>query len=253
MKSLFGFFILLFLIGCKEEKTFADDIVLSFPKNEQLTFQEFNEATEEFEKSIMYVGKDTSIINVKYFRIPPLPLASNYKLDSSYIKKQELISSYFNGEFHRTKYSNKSIPFDSLSENNIEISIKIKDTIPHYAYNNQTKELKKYKAFPTFIKNISGKKLILHVFQNFQIAFLNKQNKWQIIRNDNFMRCCNDNWNHRYWEFYPNEIMVISVNFLTGKEKGKFKVWTGNTSSEEFEMNYDKKTIDYQRDTYFVK
>lgn len=245
--------LIVFLISCKDEKTFADDIVLSFPKEEKLTFQEFNEATEEYEKSIMYVGKDTSIINVKYFRIPPLPVASNYKLSSSYIQKQKLISNCFNSPFDRMKYSNKSILFDSLSENNIEISIKIKDTIPHYAYNNQTKELKKYKAFPTFIKNISGKKLILPEFKNFPIAFLNKQNKWQIIRNDNFLILDNGNWKHRYWEFNPNEIMVFSVNFLDGKEKGKFKVLIGNTSSEEFEMNYAKKTIDYQRDINIVK
>lgn len=41
MKTFSFVLILLFLIGCKEEKTFADGIVLDFPKDEKMKVQKF--------------------------------------------------------------------------------------------------------------------------------------------------------------------------------------------------------------------
>jgi len=43
MKTFSFVLIFTFLIGYKKEKSFADDIVLTFPKDEKLTFQEFND------------------------------------------------------------------------------------------------------------------------------------------------------------------------------------------------------------------
>ena len=77
------------------------------------------------------------------------------------------------------------------------------------------------KAFPVFIKNISGRKLLLSDLKNLPLAFLNEKNKWQMIWNENSMgECMVGGWeNHYYWELLPDEIMVLSVNFLKGKQK----------------------------------
>ena len=242
-------------IGCKEEKTFADDIVLSFPKDEKLTFQQFNEGIGESGTGIIYIGKDTSKINVQYFQsmIPPPPPPPGYELGSVDIGKQKMMSSCFHDAFNRTKDSEKPVRFDSLSEKNVRIVAKIKDTIPKYAFNYDTQTLKKYKAFPIFIKNISGRKLILTEFKNLPLTVLNDKNKWQTIWNDNAFVCGNSRWQYHYWELNPDEIMVLSVNYLTGKNRGKFKIWTGNSSSDEFTMNYDKQIVKSQRNYFEVK
>lgn len=243
------------LIGCKKEKTFADYIVLSFPKDEKMTFQQFNEGIGESGTGIVYIGKDNANIEVTYFQsmIPAPPPPPGYKIDSVNIRNQKIFSKYFHDEFDRMKYSEKPVRFDSLSENNVKIVAKIKNTIPKYAYNYDTETLKKYKAFPVFIKNISGRKLILTEFKNLPLTVLNDKNKWQMIWNDNIFICGDSRWQYHYWEFNPNEIMVLSVNYLTGKDQGKFKIWTGNSSSDEFTMNYDKQIVKDQRNYFDVK
>lgn len=248
--------LIVFLISCKDEKTFADDIVLNFPKDEKLTFQKFNEGIGESGSGIIYIGKETPRINVKYFRsmIPAPPPPSGYKIDSFSIIQQKIMSSYFHDKFNLMKYSEKPVNFDSLSENNIQIIAKIQDTIPKYAYNYDTQTIKKYKAFPVLIKNVSGRKLILSEFKNLTLAIQNEKNKWQIIWNENSLGGCFAGWeNHHYWEFNPNEIMVLSVNYLTGKNQGKFKIWTGAFLSNEFSMNYDKEIMKKQKFYYETK
>ncbi|MCW3167836.1 hypothetical protein OMO38_04765 [Chryseobacterium sp. 09-1422] len=254
MKRFFLILTILF-IGCKEEKTFADDIVLSFPKGENLTFQQFNEGIGENGTGIIYIGKDTSKINVQYFQsiIPAPPPPPGYEFGSVDIGKQKMMSSCFHDASNRIKDSEKPVRFDSLSEKNVKIVAKIKDTIPKYAFNYDTQTLKKYKAFPIFIKNISGQKLILTEFKNLPLTVLNEKNKWQTIWNDNAFVCGNSRWQYRYWEFNPDEIMVLSVNYLTGKNRAKFKIWTGNSSSDEFTMNYDKQIVKNQRNYFEVK
>lgn len=256
MKFLFYVLISLFLFSCKEEKTFADDIVLSFPKDEKMSFQKFNEGVGESGTGIIYIGKHTSKIDVKYFKsmIPPPPAPPGYKIDSSVINTQQTMSQYFHDSFKRMKYSKKPVLFDSLSKNNVKLIVKIQDTIPKYAYNYNTQTIKKYKAFPVFIKNISGRKLYLSEFKNFPLAFQNDKNKWQTIWNENSLGGCYSSWeNFYYWELKPNEIMVVSINYLTGKKTGNFKIWTGNFLSDKFSMNYNKQIIKDQRFVYEVK
>jgi len=247
----------LILMNCEKEKTFADDIVLNFPKDEKLTFQKFNEGLDESGSGIIYIGKQTTRIDLKYYKsmIPAPPPPPGYKIDSTNIRNQKPFSKYFHNAFDRMKYSEKPVIFDSLSENNVKIVAKTQDTIPKYAFNYDNDKLKKYKAFPVFIKNISGRKLLLSDLKNLPLAFLNDKNKWQMIWNENSMGgCIVGDWeNHYYWELQPDEIMILSVNFLIGKNKGKFKVWTGNTLSEEFEMNYDKQVVKDQRNFYEIK
>lgn len=248
--------LIVLLTACKEEKSFADDIVLSFPKDEKLTFQQFNEGIGESGTGIIYIGKDTANIEVKYFQsmIPAVPPPPGYELDSFDIGKQKMMSSFFHDAFNLMKYSEKPVIFDSLSEKNVKIVARIKDTIPKYAYNYDTQTIKKYNAFPVFIKNISGRKLLLAEFKNFPLAFFNDKNKWQIIWNENSFEGCYMGWeNHHYWEFNPNEIMILSVPYLTGKNKGKFKIWTGSFTLDEFTMNYDKQIVKNQRKYIEIK
>ena len=68
MRTISILFIFFVLIGCKEEKTFADDIVLSFPKEDKLTFQQFNEGIGESGTGVIYIGKEIKKIDVKYYK-----------------------------------------------------------------------------------------------------------------------------------------------------------------------------------------
>lgn len=247
--------LIIFLISCKEEKTFADDIVLSFPKDEKLTFQQFNEGIGESGSGIIYIGEGTKRIDVKYYKslTPPPPPNPNYKITRQNLKLEKELSKYFHPDFDRIKFNDKAIEFDSLSENNIKLEFRIKDTIPKYAYNYETGNIKKYKAFPVFIKNISGRKLLFPELKNLVLVTRNSNNKWQIIWNDDAFICGDSRWQYRYWEFNPNEIMILSINYLNGKHKGKFKIWTGSFSSDEFTMNYDKQIVKDQRKYIEIK
>lgn len=76
MKTFSFVLILVFLIGCKEEKTFADDIILNFPKGTKMKTQEFNEDGNEGGENLIYIGKIKSNIEVKYYEnllSPPPP------------------------------------------------------------------------------------------------------------------------------------------------------------------------------------
>ncbi|SMC90530.1 hypothetical protein [Chryseobacterium sp. YR221] len=244
IKKLLYFLLILGLFSCQKEASFADSIILRHEKKEKLTFQKFNEGIGEEETGLIYIGKDTSTVEVKYYNTmipaPPPPPGTEVKSNpKSYTK-------YFRGYFDRMKFSKTSISFDSLSENNVKIVIKPNDTIPKYTYNSETGTLKKYKAFPVFIKNISNRRLILPGLKNLPFAIFNDQQKWQMIWNDNAFICGNG-WGVNYWEFEPNEIMIFSVNYLTGKDRGKFKITLFHNSSESFMMNYDKNILKKQR------
>ncbi|MDV7696639.1 hypothetical protein N6B72_06890 [Chryseobacterium soli] len=255
MKTFFYSIPLLLLLSCKKEKSFADKIILHYDHGEKLSFQQFNEGIDETGSSIIYVGKDTSSINVKYFMgmmDPPPPPPGSYA-DSTYREDQEMLSRFLYNRFGRIKFSEKPVVFDSLSKQSVEIGYNINDTIPKYVYNLEMGTLKKYKAFPVFVKNISGKKLILHEFKSLPLAVLNDQQKWQILSNDNALICGDSRSQYRYWEFNPNEIMVLSVNFLEGKDKGKFKICFHDYCTEVFLMNYDKSIIERQRNRFELK
>jgi hypothetical protein len=255
MKTIFYYLPVLLLLNCTKEKSFADHIRLHYGTQEKLTFQNFNEGIDEAGSSIIYVGKEISAVDVKYYlgmTDPPPPPPGSH-MESIEAKDKEILSAFFNTPFGRIKFSEKPITFDSLSEQNIKITYKINDTIPKYAYNLETGTVKKYKAFPVFVKNISGKKLILHEFKSLSLAVLNDQQKWQILSNDNALVCGDSRWLYRYWEFNPNEIMVLSVNFLEGKDKGKFKICLSDYCTEVFLMNYDKSIVEKQRNRFELK
>lgn len=250
MKKLLYLIFILGVISCKKE-SFTDSITLHYEKKENLTFQHFNEGLGESGTGIIYIGKETSSINVKYYKtmLAPPPPPPGFKIEQDSVRDY-ILSKYFYPSLDRITFSKKDIVYDSLSPENVKIIAKVQDTIPKYAYNFETKTLKKYKSFPVFIKNISGRTLILPEFKNLFPAILNDKKKWQLLKNDNALVCGDPSWNRIYWELGSDEIIVASVNFLPGKDKGEFKLSFGRATSEPFTMNYDKKIIKDQ-DVYF--
>lgn len=251
---------MLFFIGCKEEKSFADDIVLSFPKEEKLTIQKFNEGLEEYSSSIIYIGKVKDTIPIKYYPSfylapPPLPgfnLKTKKEIEDS-ITLSKIREKYFFPKFDRIKFSDHPIKFDSLTNDLLEIVAKPNDTIPHFVIDS-TRNIKAYKAFPVFVKNISGRKLKMVVNNYPGTAIFNKNKKWQIIKNDNFYVCGDGMFVHKYWILNPDEIIIYSVNYFEGKQKMKFKVGlTPTFSSKEFEGNINPEIIKRQRNIYEIK
>ena len=68
MKTFSFVLILVFLINCKEEKTFADDVVLTFPKDTKMTIQEFNTDSLDFGSNVIYNGILKDSIQIKYYK-----------------------------------------------------------------------------------------------------------------------------------------------------------------------------------------
>ena len=204
MKTFYLLLVSLLIISCKE-KTFADDITLEFPKNTKMKIQEFNEDLDEFGTEIIYFGKHNKKIDVKYYEnsCPP-PIEIN-ETEKSYIhllpyfRKQNLKQ----GETYYKEMSQE------LNSKNLEIIVKVNDTIPLYKNNGFKNKLKKYKAFPVFIKNISSKTLKIPVTTIFSFLFFkNENNKWQSVRNSRYMIEGYGNENHPFFELKPNEILV---------------------------------------------
>ena len=63
MKTFYLLFISILIISC-QEKTFADDITLVYPKNTKMKIQEFNECIGESGSGIIYIGKN--IFKIKH-------------------------------------------------------------------------------------------------------------------------------------------------------------------------------------------
>ena len=142
MKTFYLLFISLFIISC-QEKTFADDITLVYPKNTQMKIQEFNEDGNLGGDNLIYVGKIIPKIDVEYYEsiLPPPPPPRKFnKIDKSFneIIKKEIDSiylsqkPYFKRNLLKISLSKENEPYDSLTNKNLEIIVKQKDTIPIY-------------------------------------------------------------------------------------------------------------------------
>ena len=260
MKIIKLLFFILIIVSCKE-KTFADDIVLTTDSKIEMKFQEFNEGVDENTSPLIYVGKIKDTIPLKYYFLYPKPpqiySSKTTKEINDSIAKETFQNRFFHGdyvdEFKRVVFSNENVKFDSLSKDNLQIIVKNKDTIPKFFLDSMS-QLKAYKAFPVFIKNISGKKLKMVVDQFPGIVVLNKENKWQIIKNDSFYVCGNSGFKPGYWILEPDEIAVYAINHFQGKQKARFKIGLTQTFlSEEFEGNINPKIIRNQRDEWIIK
>lgn len=184
MRILKLFILILIIFSCKE-KTFADDIVLNFPKNEKLTFQEFNEGLDDDGSNFIYYGNASSTIDVKYYQnnIPEAITGFKEKdeknslksADDDYFKLEKIPALYL-------KYTDDEI----LTNKNLSIVVRQKDTIPLYKKDFDTRNIKKHKAFPVFIKNISGKTLKIPLEFNDVLLYVKSKENFQLIRNNNF-------------------------------------------------------------------
>lgn len=261
MKSFSFVLIFLFLIGCKEEKTFADDIVLDYPKDTKMKTQEFDEDGNEGGENLLYIGKIKSNIEVKYykniiFQPPPPPKEFESKNDYLiWIKGLNDSLSHIKDENFRNDeikiHETKENFIDSLSNKNLEIIVKENDTIPLYKENYDTKALKKYSAFPIFIKNISNKVLripttinsnpLLYIFESKSQAFF-------FTKNYSYWICGTGTDYNSYFELKPNEILVYAYPYFKSGIKQKAKMKFYNASSKEFEISIDDKIIQNQRD-----
>lgn len=255
MKKFIYFLIL--LTSCKKQDMFSEKITLVFDKNVKTTFNKFNEGLNEPTGKILYVGKEKPKIDVKYYlgiSVPPPPPPSEYnhfqrKKDSlKNLKYEDFLSKYILNNNNRVRYSEKNVQYSKLNNENTKIKVKPNDTIPQYAFNQDSLILKKYKSFPVFIKNISEKPLILaEIDGELGIEIKNKLGKWQRIRNNNWMICGNGNYSHFYWRFLPNEIIILPVKFFAkGDFKTKFRINFLGATSNEYEINISSNVLKNQ-------
>lgn len=260
MKSFYFVLILLFLIGCKEEKTFADDIVLSFPKDTKVKTQEFNEDSNEGGENLLYIGKVKSNIEVKYYKniiSEPPPPPKEFESKNDYlirIKKLNDSLSLIKNKYFRNDeikiLETKESFIDSLSNKNLEIIVKENDIIPLYKQDFYTNAIKKYSAFPIFIKNISNEVLKIPTTINsnpFLYIFDSKAKAFFFTKNYSYWFCGTGTDYNSYFELKPNEILVYAYPYFKSGIKQKAKVKFYNVSSKEFEISIEDKIIQSQR------
>ena len=103
MKTFSFVLILVFLINCKEEKTFADDVVLTFPKDTKMTIQEFNTDSLDFGSNVIYKGILKDSIQIKYYKdidwipAPPPPIIEQE--NSDYLPEKSLSKFFYDKPF----------------------------------------------------------------------------------------------------------------------------------------------------------
>lgn len=260
MKSFSFVLILVFLIGCKEKKTFADDIVLNFPKDTKMKVQEFNEDGNEAGENLFYIGKIMDNVEIKYYKnliAEPPPPPKEFESQKDYlirIKKLNDSLSHIKSKYFRNDeikiHETKENFIDSLSNKNLKIIVKKNDTIPLYKQDFYTKAIKKYSSFPIFIKNISDKVLKIPTTINsnpFLYIFDGKAKAFFFTKNYSYWICGTGTDYNSYFELKPNEILIYSYpHFKSGtKQKAKMKFY--NASSKQFEISIDDKIIQNQR------
>ena len=264
MKTFYLLFVSLFIISC-QEKTFADDITLVYPKNTKMKIQEFNEDLDEFGTEIIYFGKHNKKIDVKYYESilppPPPPMKIN-EIDKTFNEriKKEIDSinlsqkPYFKRNLLKIHFSKENEPYDSLTNKNLQIIVKQKDTIPIYKQDYITHQFKTFKAFPVFIKNISNKTLKIPT-ESKGVAFYaydNERKNFYYLRNSNYMICGTGINFYNYFELKPNEILVYAYPYFKKGKVHKAKVKFHDASSKEFDISIDDKIIEDQRNRYIM-
>ena len=264
MKAHHLIFVSLLIISC-QEKTFADDITLVYPKNTIMKIQEFNEDGNLGGDNLIYVGKIIPNIDVKYYESilppPPPPMIIN-EIDKTFNEriKKEIDSinlsqkPYFKRNLLKIHFSKENEPYDSLTNKNLEIIVKQKDTLPLYKQDYITHQFKTFKAFPVFIKNISNKTLKIPT-ESKGVAFYafdNERKNFYYLRNSNYMICGYGLENRPYFELKPNEILIYAYPFFKKGKIHKAKVKFYDASSKEFNISIDEEIIKNQYDRYIM-
>ena len=264
MKTFYLLFISTLIISC-QEKTFADDINLVYPKNTKMKIQEFNEDLDEMGSELIYIGSRKNNIDVKYYIgiIPPPPkIKKKGESENDYKKRiqnendsiHNIQKLYFRNQQIKLFYS-KNISVDSINNKTIEVIANINDTIPLYKKVFSSKFLiKKYNAFPVFIKNISNKTLKIPT-ESKGVAFYaydNERKNFYYLRNSNYMICGTGINFYNYFELKPNEILVYAYPYFKKGKVHKAKVKFHDASSKEFDISIDYKIIENQRNRYIM-
>ena len=265
MKTFYLLFISILIISC-QEKTFADDITLVYPKNTKMKIQEFNEDGNLGGDNLIYVGKIIPNIDVKYYESilppPPPPMKINEidKIFNERIKKE--IDSinlsqkpYFKRNLLKIHFSKEIEPYESLTNKNLEIIVKQKDTLPLYKQDYITHQFKTFKAFPVFIKNISKKTLKIPT-ESKNVAFYafnNERKNFYYLRNSNYKVFGLETYFYSYFELKANEILVYAYPYFKKGKTHKAKVKFYDASSKEFDISIDDNIIENQMKTFFIK
>lgn len=260
MKTFSFLLIFIFLIACTKEKTFADDIVLTFPKDTKMKTQEFNEDGNEGGENLFYIGKIKSNIAVKYYEniiSEPPPPPKEFESEKDYLvrlKKLDDSTSQNENIFFKKNEINilntKEYFADSLSNKNLQIIVKENDTIPLYKKEFYTKAIKKYYAFPVFIKNISDKVLRIPTNINsnpFLYTFDKGTKAFFLTKNYSYWICGTGTDYIPYFELKPNEILIYAYPYFKSGTKQKAKMKFYNASSKEFEISIDSEILTNQR------
>ncbi len=265
MKTFYLLFVSLFIISC-QEKTFADDITLVYPKNTKMKIQEFNEDGNLGGDNLIYVGKIIPKINIQYYDSilpePPPPPKKNNEIDKSFNErnKKEIDSiylskkPYFKRNLLKINFSKENEPYDSLTNKNLQIIVKQKDTIPIYKQDYITHQFKTFKAFPVFIKNISNKTLKIPT-ESRSVAFYafnNERKNFYYLRNSNYKVFGLETYFYSYFELKPNEILVYAYPYFKKGKTHKAKVKFYDASSKEFDISIDEEIIKNQYDRYIM-
>lgn len=139
------------------------------------------------------------------------------------------------------------VDYDSINAKNLQIVVKPNDTIPHFVLD-ENRNIKAYKSFPMFVKNISGKSLILKNENLFATFGFNQRKKWQVVWNNNFYICGYFNGTYNYFILEPDEIIVFAIYHFTGKQKTKLRIgMSDDLYSKEFEGFINPKVFKDQR------
>lgn len=241
-------------IGCKEEKSFADDIVLNFPKDEKMSIEEFNSDSLDFGSNLIYKGFSKDTIQVKYYQDInwiPAPPAVGEKDQSSFILDQSLLPYFHRQPFQGISSENVKIT-DDLNSENIEIIVKEKDTIPLSKLRND--KVVSFKSYPVFIKNISAKPLKINTdyLAYFSPFVKNKNDKWQKALNTRYV--VNECIPPAYPTFFilePKELFIMAIPYFAGKEKKEFKIKIDSATSKIYKSSITEYIINNQRREIF--
>lgn len=255
MKTFSVVLILVFLINCKEEKTFADDIVLSFPKDTKMTIQEFNNDSLDFGSNVIYKGILKDSIQIKYYKdidwIPAPPPPGLEQKNSDYLPEKSLSKFFYDKPFQGI--SSESIKHtDDLNLKNLQIVVKANDTIPLYKIRNDN--VISFKSYPIFIKNIDSKSLKINIdyFKYFSPFVKTNSEKWQNIKNTRYIAYgCIPPPRPTYIILKPSEIVILALPFLDGKEQKEFKIKLDSATSKIYKSSISEEIMNNQRHEFF--
>lgn len=125
---------------------------------------------------------------------------------------------------------------DPLNSKNLSILVREKDTIPLYKQYYKTNEIKKYKAFPVIIKNISTKILKIPTDAKSVDLWILNNTQFRYVRNSNYILRGSELQKISYFELKPDEILVYSCPYFKKGKNTKAKIEFGTAESKEFEF-----------------